>query len=414
MMNVRSASSLPPAPGPFCAVYAPLLPLLNARALSPEQEAPLREHLVDCAWCQNQLAAYTVVEEAVRRQYATHPSPQPLTLEDIMRASQSRRQSDTQPASASRATSQPLPRRADPPEMRGRGGDRRRPKPWATLGAVAAAMLLVVLAAALFAELRSQTPTPGGAPTASVPATSVPAATCATALQGATPATAIPGFTNVTFPAGAVMTTVKSSLGGLSQFTVLETDVCYSGGADDLTGPVSDHHSVIANLLGAGWSVSSSFPYQGALLQSCTGQCYQMKNSRYLALEQITSHGASVFTYHLRLVAPPPNPTCNANFANSPIQGVQTTVEGVPLPPITYVVPDNAAGLRGYDLCSSGTVASITAFLTSALPDTGWTKVASNARCFYSDQCWTKGAAVISWHVGDPTNWGIAYHPATS
>jgi hypothetical protein len=86
----------------------------------------------------------------------------------------------------------------------------------------------------------------------------------------------------------------------------------------------------------------------------------------------------------------------------------------VPLPPITYVVPDNAAGLRGYDLCSSGNDASITAFLTSALPATGWTKVASDTRCFYLGQCWTKGAAAISWHVDDPANWNIAYHPAVS
>ena len=34
--------------------------------------------------------------------------------------------------------------------------------------------------------------------------------------------------------------------------------------------------------------------------------------------------------------------------------------------------------------------------------------------CFYADQCWTKGAAAISWHVDDPINWIIAYRPATS
>ena len=149
------------------------------------------------------------------------------------------------------------------------------------------------------------------------------------------------------------MTTVKSSLGGPSQFTVLETDVCYSGAADDLTPSAT----ILGNrwIPWRRWGASPSFPYQGALLQPCASQCYQMANSRYLALEQITDHGASVFTYHLRLAAPPPKPTCNANFANSPMQGVQTSVEDVPLPPITYVVPDNAAGLRGYDLCSSGT-----------------------------------------------------------
>jgi len=410
-MSERSASAPPPAPGPLCAVYSPLLPLLDAQALPPEQERSLREHLADCAWCQNQHAAYRAMEAALRRQYASVPSAQPLTLEDIMRASQF----DTQPATTSRATNRQALRPSNLPELSDsshgalRGRDRSRPKPWATLGAVAAAALLVALAAALFAGLRLRTPTPGGAP-----ATSVPAASCATALRGATPATAISGFIDVTFPTGAVMTNVTSSLGGPSQFTILETDVCYSGAADDLTGSSSGHNSVTANLLGAGWGVSSSFPYQGALLQSCPSQCYQTKNTHYLALEQITDHGNSIFTYHLRLVAPPPPPTCNANFTNSPIQGVQTAVEGVPLPPITYVVPDNAASLRGYDMCSSGAVASITAFLNSALPATGWTKVASNARCFYNDQCWTKGAAVISWHVADPTDWLIAYHPATS
>jgi hypothetical protein len=408
-MNGRFASAPPPTPGPFCAVYSPLLPLLDARALPPEQEASLREHLADCAWCQNQLAAYAVVEEALRRHYASTPSVQPLTLEDIMRASQSERRFDPQPNETSRATNRQAPRTAGLPDLpkppgssRGAGRNRGRPRPWATLGAVAAAMLLVVLAAALFAELRLRTP--GGAP----------AASCATTLQGAAPAAAIPGFTDVIFPAGAVMTTVKSSPGGPSQFTMLETDVCYSGVADDLTGSVSRRHSVTANLLGAGWGVSQSFPYQGALLQPCSSQCYQTGNTRYLALEQITDRGDGVFTYHLRLATPPPAPTCNANFANSPLQGVQTSVEDVSLPPITYAVPDNAAGLRGYDLCSSGTAASIIAFLTNALPSTGWTKVASNARCFYNDQCWTRDLAVISWHVDDPTDWLIAYHPATS
>src|SRR5690348_4841169 len=45
VMNGRSASSPRPVPGPFCALYSPLLPLLGSRALSPEEEASLREHL---------------------------------------------------------------------------------------------------------------------------------------------------------------------------------------------------------------------------------------------------------------------------------------------------------------------------------------------------------------------------------
>jgi hypothetical protein len=389
-MNGRSASTPQPVPGPFCAVYSPLLPLLGARALTPEEEASLREHLADCAWCQNQLAAYATVEDALRQRYASTPSAQPLTVQDIMRAGQS----NPGPVETSRQASQQPLRTTDLPERSGssrgavRGREPRRPKPWATLGALAAVTLLVVLAAALFANLRSQSPGVGSA-------------SCATALSGATPAGAIAGFDGVTFPAGAVMTTAKSSFGGPSQFTVLETDICFSG-----------LRSAIPIL--SGWSDSPSFPYQGALLQSCTGQCYQMENSRYVGLEQIIDHGNSIFTYHLRLAAPPSSPTCNANFSNSPLKGVQTLVDGVSLPPVTYVVPDNAPNLRGYDLCSSGTAASITVFLASALPATGWTKVASDARCFYADQCWTKGSAAISWHIDDPTNWNIAYRPATS
>ncbi len=407
-MSEHSASAPPPAPGPLCAAYSPLLPLLDTQALPPEQEASLREHLADCAWCQNQLAAYAVVEAALRRHYASIPSAQPLTLEDILRADQF----DRQPATTGRPTNRHELRTTNLPNLpdlsdssrgasRGGGRDQSHTKPWATLGAVAAVLLVVVLAASLFAALRSQTP--GGAP----------AASCAALLQGAAPAAAVAGFSDVTFPTGAVMTPIASSLGGASQFTILEADVCYSGTAGALIGPVSAH-SVTGNLLGAGWGVSSSFPYHGDLLQSCPSQCYQMGNTRYLGLERIADRGNGIFTYHLRLAAPPAAPTCNANFANSPIHGVQTAVEGVPLPPITNVVPDDAANLHGYDLCSSGTAASVTAFLTSALPATGWTKVASNAHCFYGDQCWTKGANAISWHVDDPTDWHIAYHPLTA
>src|SRR5262249_38648701 len=157
---------------------------------------------------------------------------------------------------------------------------------------VAAVVLLVVLAAALFANMRLRTP-------------SVASASCATILSSATPTTPISGFTDITFPMGAVMTPLKSSLGGASQFTILEADACYSGS-----------RSEVPSLPNAGWSASPSFPYQGALLQPCTGQCYQMDNSRYAALEQITDHGNSIFTYHLRLAAPPLAPTCGANFSN--------------------------------------------------------------------------------------------------
>lgn len=396
-MNGRSASMPPPTPGPFCAVYSPLLPLLGARALTPEEEALLREHLVDCAWCRNQLASYATVEDALRQRYASAPSAQSLTMEDIMRASQS----DPQPSETSRQVSRQPLRTTDLPERSGssrsavRGGDSHLPKPWATLGAIAAVALLVVLAASLFANMRPQTP--GTAASAN----------CATVLPGAVPAKDIPGFAGIPLPDGAVMTAAKSSFGGPSQFTILESDICYSSSS-----------SFTSNPRDSSWIYWHSFPYQGELFQArgqllpaCANLCFQIGDSRYLSLEQITDHGNRIFTYHVRLATPPPAPTCNANFSDSPLQGVQTAVEDVSLPPITYAVPDNAPNLRGYDLCSSGTVASISAYLTSALQGTGWKKAASYARCFYADQCWTRDSTVISWHVDDPTNWNITYRP---
>jgi hypothetical protein len=381
-------------------VYSPLLPLLGARALTPEEDASLREHLVDCAWCQNQLAAYATVEDALRQRYALAPSARPLTLDDIMRASQFGSQpiGTDHPASHQPLRTTDLHDRIGSSQAAARGRDPRPQKPWATLGALAAVALLAVLAVTLFANLRLHPPS------------GVANTSCASALPGAVPAKDILGFAGVPLPEGAVMTGPKTSFGGPSQFTILESDVCYSS----LSSPTPNPRS-------SGWSFAPSFPYQGVLLQArgqslptCSGLCYQIENSRYLAVEQIIDHGAGVFTYHVRLATPPPPPTCNANFSSSPLQGVQTAVEDVPLPPITFAVPDNAANLRGYDLCSSGTVASITAFLTSALPATGWTKVASNARCFYADHCWTRDLTVISWQVDDPTNWNLAYHPAAS
>lgn len=401
-MNGRHVPTPKPVPGPLCGAYAPLLPLLDTRALSREEEASLREHLADCAWCQHQRAAYTTAEAALRRHYASSPAAKPLTLEDIMRASDF----DTQPVGPGRPGDRDDLRtydlhdkvggndsgwRGSRPGGRGTGGGGGgRGRPWAAIGAVAAAVLLVGLAAALFAALRPQTPgTPGGNPGQ---------ASCGALLPGAQPAAPVAGFPDVTFQAGSVMTPLATSYGGPSQFTILQTDVCYHGTLN-IVAPPGQH-----------WSLSQVFPYTGDVLQPCPSQCYQQDNTHYLATEKITSHGNDVYTWHMRFAAPPAAPTCNSNFANSPIKGVQTQVEGVPLPPITYVVPDNAANLHGYDLCSSGNSASVSAFLTKALPASGWAK-GNDPHCFYSDECWTKGSQAISWQVQGATDWHIAYHP---
>lgn len=409
-MSGYPAPSPGPAPRPLCAVYAPLLPLLSTGALSPEEERDVREHLADCVWCQNQRASYDVVEQALREHVGERPAYRPnpvypvssgspairptqpdeklLTLEDIVSASQRNRPSTD---SGWR----------DVPSGPAAPRDPRRRRPLiATLGAVAATLLIVTLAASLFARLAQRTPGPGSSPGT---------ASCASILPGAgTGATAT--IPSAALPSGAVMGALQSSFGGPSQFTISQVEVCFSGTMDDLTGTAKGRATVANALASDGWSASSSFPYPGDLLEGCGGACYERGNTRYLAIDKVTNHGGNIITYDLRTAAPSAVPTCSSNFANSPISGVQTAVEGVPLPPITFVVPDNATNLHGYDLCSSGTATSVSAFLTSALPASGWTK-GSDRRCFYTDECWTKGGNAISWNAGDPTDWHIAYHP---
>lgn len=59
----------PQGPGPTCAVYAPLLPLLPTGELTPKQESTTREHLGSCAWCRSRLAEYDTLYAALRSRF---------------------------------------------------------------------------------------------------------------------------------------------------------------------------------------------------------------------------------------------------------------------------------------------------------------------------------------------------------
>ena len=58
-----------PAPRPLCAAFAPLLPLISSGALEEDEATPTREHVAGCAWCQQELARYSAVDEALRREF---------------------------------------------------------------------------------------------------------------------------------------------------------------------------------------------------------------------------------------------------------------------------------------------------------------------------------------------------------
>jgi hypothetical protein len=164
-----------PTRQPFCSVYAPLLPLLHSGELAEQEQASVEAHLADCAWCQNQLTTFDIVDAALRWHYASepketasaaslgsgsHPGMRPdLTLEDIMKA-------DQKQASTTSAQQLPSPARHQPARM----------TKIAALGTIAAVLLITILAAVLFAQRGAPSHSAGPRPT-STPANPTATAT---------------------------------------------------------------------------------------------------------------------------------------------------------------------------------------------------------------------------------------------
>jgi hypothetical protein len=101
-------------------------------------------------------------------------------------------------------------------------------------------------------------------------------------------------------------------------------------------------------------------------------------------------------------------PLCGPNFNGSASQSYQTTLTTaygtVPLPPLSRTVANDAAGgVRGYDICSAGTAATITTFMQQNLPAYGWTLVSSSGGI----QSWKSSKGTINWSVSDPLEWNI-------
>jgi hypothetical protein len=107
-----------------------------------------------------------------------------------------------------------------------------------------------------------------------------------------------------------------------------------------------------------------------------------------------------------------PAPACGSNFNGSGVpaaspsyQSILTTAFGtVPLPPLSRTVQNNASGgVRGYAICSTGTAATITAFLEQNLPAYGWTFVSSSGGV----ETWKSSTGTINWSVPDPLEWNL-------
>ncbi len=82
-MNKKPPSAL--IPGPDCAQFAPLLPLLNSGALEPDETRAICDHMARCAWCQQQARAYETMEAAMRERFSIAPAARPLvSMDDIL------------------------------------------------------------------------------------------------------------------------------------------------------------------------------------------------------------------------------------------------------------------------------------------------------------------------------------------
>jgi hypothetical protein len=101
-------------------------------------------------------------------------------------------------------------------------------------------------------------------------------------------------------------------------------------------------------------------------------------------------------------------PACGSNFSSPISQSYQSTLSTdfgtVPLPPLSRTVPNDASGgVRGYDICSAGTISTITVYMEQNLPSYGWTLVSNSGGI----ESWKSSTGTINWSVTDPLEWNI-------
>lgn len=156
MTTIRNSTI--PAPGPRCASFASLLPLLQPGFLSEEDADRLHAHVAGCAHCAALLSAYDQLDIQLRQHIGT-VSAVPRMTEEIMSYIE---ESDSPVAVQVPPAQAPLAALHRP----------RGPLP--AVAIVAALLLLAVLVQSLFASHRGQVIAPAGKPST---ATTAPTAT---------------------------------------------------------------------------------------------------------------------------------------------------------------------------------------------------------------------------------------------
>lgn len=239
--------------------------------------------------------------------------------------------------------------------------------------------------------------------------TATTAAGCAQALPGAGPASAGASFPDLPLPANSMSTApIKTGGGGDGQFTLSALHLCTS---QTSAAAVT---AFFAGLTSQGWLHSNTFPADGSFQSPCAAANCWAKDVRYVRLDQpIADLGNGVEQYQLTLATAPPAPNCSipsniflpGYYYKLPDPGYAATnlYADIPLPPLSRIVPDDAlGGQRGYEMCSAGTAASITAFMNTQLTSLGWTTAGNGM--------WTQRGFSLTILLTAPTGWVIWWH----
>lgn len=284
---------------------------------------------------------------------------------------------------------------------------------------VALAFSLVVIPACALpfagAASPAATATATSVPAATPTATATPTPTCANSLADAGPVRLGASFNHpIAFPAGTVGTVPIVTASGTGLFTVRQVSLCTPASS---ISAVKSFYATQLRPTPYEWLRQPRFPGDGGMMVACASSCWLNPQGGapllYMALDTFVQHGTAVTTYRLRWAVSPPFPVCGPGFASPAADGLTYFLPDISptiaLPPVSTTIGDDASNARGFQICSPGTVASVTAFMLKELPANGWSATTSS-RCVFNAECWGSGSAVMSWQVTDPLSWVIAWY----
>ncbi|HLY29524.1 MAG TPA: hypothetical protein VKQ36_00725 [Ktedonobacterales bacterium] len=221
-------------------------------------------------------------------------------------------------------------------------------------------------------------------------------------------------LSNVPFPSNAQSTEGVDVVNSTGLYEVLKFDVC----APNTT--TSALHSYYASQFpGMGWAQSSTYPYDGGYQAACGDPyCWKVGSQpEFSSLENVQAAGNGFVTYRMRLAFPPTVPDCsNILPPGNPLtyhffwDGEQSTV---PLPPLTVEGLGDGHNVGSKSvfsqfMCSPGTAASISSYMSTELSHHGWSNTSQNL-CGTTGWMINNAGLAIDWQVSSATDWELNY-----